>query len=120
MRTDSTEEFARGKLEWNVGLLKCINRYKVIVCMGCLKKGASILYVDVQVRFVHGKILPTNIHNGWVDLDTIDRYGTIYSRKLVSDRPASQANNGNAMELLWCETGIEVWCGQKIIPVPAC
>src|SRR6266849_956277 len=120
MRTNSDEELAGGELEGDIRLLKSVDSYKIIVRMCSFEKGATILLRDVQVRLVHSKILPSHLDNGRIDFDPIDGNGAIDLRKLVGDGTPSQANNSNAMQLLWSEDGVEVWRGEKIIPVPAC
>src|SRR6266852_4612951 len=120
MRTNSDEELAGGELEGDIRLLKSVDSYKIIVRMCSFEKGATILLRDVQVRLVHSKILPSHLDNGRIDFDPIDGNGAIDLRKLVGDGTPSQANNSNAMQLLWREAGVEVWRGEKIIPVPAC
>src|SRR2546425_3347762 len=120
MLTNSGEELAGGELNGDIRLLKSVDSYKVIVRTCSFEKGATILHIDVQVRLVHNKILASNVDNGRIDFDAINGNWAIDLCKLVSDGASGQANNCNAMQLLWREAGVEVWRGEKIIPVPAC
>ena len=58
-------------------------------------------------------------HRVWaeIDLDAIDGHRTVDLRELVSNGATCQADDANPMQLLRCETRIEIGGSEEIIPI---
>src|SRR5579863_3193245 len=108
MRADGGEELAGSQLEWDVGLLEGIDGDEIVLGLSGIHEGASIFFVDMQVGFVHAKILAPDIDDGRVNLYPVDGYGTVDLCDLVSNRTGGEANDGDAMQLPGRKSGVEI------------
>src|SRR5579884_2045087 len=91
------EKLARGELERDVRLLEGIDNDKIVFLMCGCRKDATILLVDVQIGFIHVKIFTPDINNCWIDLDPINRHGTINLSELMRNGAPCQADNSDAV-----------------------
>src|SRR2546421_4002443 len=120
MGTNGRKKLTRSELKRNIWLLKRVDGNEIILRMHCIYERSPILDIDMQVWLVHIEIFSSNIYDGGIDLDAINRYRPIDLRELVRNCATRQADDANTMQLLWCETSIEIGRSEEIIPILAC
>src|SRR5579859_8172968 len=97
MGTNGSEKLSRCELKGNIWLLERVYSYDVVLCLCCFYIGAPILYVHMQVRFIHGKVFASHIDNCGIDLYSINRHWSVNTGKLVGNCACREANDTDAM-----------------------
>ncbi len=114
VRVDFLKELARRQVPRDVGHFVGIERDDIVTAVQLVQLVTAVAHNHVDVGFVQREVVTTGLHDGGIELDTVDRNRAIDLRELLGNGAGGQSDHGRAPRRI--RGGIDERCGQHDAP----